>query len=109
MQFLVNLIEKVKFCYIYLYNFILNLYFIEAFDGNDYNCFEGYLNVEKIIKDNKLYLRFEVDGTKLTADWEPASNYGVWQTSGYSGDDYSGYLLFPTYTDNRYFCLKYSC
>ena len=86
-----------------------NTYIIEAFDDNDYNCFKGYLNVEKIIKDNNLYLRFEVDGTKLTADWEPAFNYGVWQTNGYSGDDYSGYLLFPTHTDNRYFCLKYSC
>lgn len=84
-------------------------YIIDAFDNNDYNKFKGYVKVEKIIKDNKLYLRFEVDDVKLTADWQPGDNYGVWQRSGYSGDDYSGYLLFPTHNDDEYFCLEYMC
>lgn len=84
-------------------------YIIDAFDNNDYNKFKGYVKVEKIIKDNKLYLRFEVDDVKLTADWQPFDNYGVWQKCGYSGDDYSGYLLFPTHNDDEYFCLEYTC
>ena len=82
---------------------------IEAFDNNDFNNFKGYLKVNKIIKDNNLYLKFEVDGKELTAEWQPNDNYGVWQTCGYSGDDYSGYLLFPTYKDDEYFCLEYNC
>lgn len=84
-------------------------YIIDAFDNNDYNKFKGYVKVEKIIKDNKLYLRFEVDEMKLTADWQAGDNYGVWQKCGYSGDDYSGYLLFPTHNDDEYFCLEYTC
>ena len=56
-----------------------------------------------------MYLEFEVDGSKLTAIWQPGDNYGVWQQCGYEADDYSGYLLFPTYGKNEYFCLKYSC
>lgn len=84
-------------------------YIIDAFDNNEYNKFKGYIKVEKIIKDNKLYLRFEVDDVKLTADWQPGDNYGVWQKCGYSGDDYSGYLLFPTHNDDEYFCLEYMC
>lgn len=84
-------------------------YIIDAFDNNDYNKFKGYVKVEKFIKDNKLYLRFEVDDMKLTADWQPGDNYGVWQKCGICGDDYSGYLLFPTYKEDEYFCLEYTC
>ena len=84
-------------------------YILEAFDTNEYNKFKGYRKVKKIVKDNKMFLQFEVDGTKLTADWQPNDNYGVWQTCGYCGDDYSGYLLFPTYIHDEYFCLEYKC
>ena len=84
-------------------------YIIEAFDYHDYNKFKGYIKVEKIIKDNKLYLRFEVDDVKLTADWQADDNYGVWQKCGNCGDDYYGYLLFPTYKEDEYFCLEYNC
>jgi hypothetical protein len=84
-------------------------YIIDAFDNNDYNKFKGYVKVEKFIKNNKLYLRFEVDDVKLTADWQPDDNYGVWQKCGICGDDYSGYLLFPTYKEDEYFCLEYNC
>ena len=82
---------------------------IVAFDSNMYNEFKGYVKVNKVIKNNELYLEFEVDGSKLTAIWQPGDNYGVWQQCGYCGDDYSGYLLFPTYDKAEYFCLKYSC
>ena len=84
-------------------------YIIGAFDNNTYNNFKGYIKVNKIVKDNKLYLQFEIDGTKLTADWQPGDNYGVWQKCGNCGDDYYGYLLFPTYKEDEYFCLEYNC
>lgn len=84
-------------------------YIIEAFDNNDHNQFIGYVKVNKIIVNNKLLLEFEVDGDKFKANWQADDNYGVWQTCGMCGDDYSGYLLFPTHTDNEYFCLWYKC
>lgn len=80
---------------------------IECFDDNDVNIFIGYKVVTKILIDGKLYLEFEVDDAKLKAEWQPSDNYAVWQTCGACGDDYSGYLLFPTYKDNEYFVLWY--
>lgn len=84
-------------------------YIIEAFDNNEFNNFKGYLKVNKVIKDNKLMMEFEVDDMKLTAEWQAGDNYAVWQRCGYCGDDYYGYLLFPTYNDDEYFCLEYKC
>jgi hypothetical protein len=34
--------------------------------------------------------------------------YYVWQTSGYCGDDYSGFLLIPL-SDGRFWKVSYSC
>ena len=82
---------------------------IEAFDDNDHNRFIGYLQSTKEVINDKIYLLFEVDGCKLKAEWQASSNYGVWQQCGMCGDDYSGYLLFPTYKDNEYFVLWYTC
>ena len=80
---------------------------IECFDDNDVNIFIGYKTVTKILIDGKLYLEFEVDDTKIKAEWQASDNYAVWQTCGSCGDDYTGYLLFPTYKDNEYFVLWY--
>lgn len=80
---------------------------IECFDDNDVNIFIGYKTVTKIMIDGKLYLEFEVDDTKFKAEWHASDNYAVWQTCGACGDDYTGYLLFPTYKDNEYFVLWY--
>ena len=80
---------------------------IECFDDNDVNIFIGYKVVTKILIDGKLYLEFEVNDTKFKAEWQASDNYAVWQTCGSCGDDYSGYLLFPTYKDNEYFVLWY--
>ena len=80
---------------------------IECFDDNDVNIFIGYKTVTKIMIDGKLYLEFEVDDTKFKAEWQASDNYAVWQTCGSCGDDYTGYLLFPTYKDNEYFVLWY--
>lgn len=82
---------------------------IECFDDNDVNIFIGYKTVTKTLIDGKLYLEFEVDDTKFKAEWQASDNYAVWQTCGICGDDYSGYLLFPTYKDNEYFVLWYKC
>ena len=80
---------------------------IECFDDNDVNIFIGYKTVTKILIDDKLYLEFEVNDTKFKAEWQASDNYAVWQTCGACGDDYSGYLLFPTHQDNEYFVLWY--
>ena len=82
---------------------------IECFDGNTVNIFVGYKTVTKMLIDGKLYLEFEVDDTKFKAEWQASDNYAVWQTCGACGDDYSGYLLFPTYKDDEYFVLWYQC
>ena len=82
---------------------------IECFDENDVNIFVGYKPVTKKMIDGRLYLEFEVDDTKYKAEWQAIDNYAVWQTCGICGDDYSGYLLFPTYKDNEYFVLWYKC
>lgn len=82
---------------------------IECFDGNEVNIFIGYKPVTKMLIDGKLFLEFEVDDTKFKAEWQASDNYAVWQTCGICGDDYSGYLLFPTYKDNEYFVLWYKC
>ena len=80
---------------------------IECFDDNDVNIFIGYKPVTKILIDGKLYLECEVDDTKIKAEWQASDNYAVWETCGACGDDYSGYLLFPTHQDNEYFVLWY--
>ena len=83
---------------------------IECFDNNLVNSFEGYKKVNKELKDGKLYLIFEdKDGDKLKAEWQASDNYAVWQRCGICGDDYTGFLLFPTYRDDEYFCLWYKC
>lgn len=82
---------------------------IECFEDNDVNIFIGYKTVTKMLIDGKLYLEFKVDDTKYKAEWQTSDNYAVWQTCGMCGDDYSGYLLFPTYKDDEYFCLWYQC
>lgn len=82
---------------------------IECFYDNSVNVFVGYKPVTKMIIDGKLYLEFEVNNTKYKAEWQASDNYAAWQTCGACGDDYSGYLLFPTYKDNEYFVLWYQC
>ena len=82
---------------------------IECFEGNEVNSFQGYKKVSKELKDGKLYLIFEDKGDKLKAEWQPSDNYAVWQRCGICGDDYTGFLLFPTHRDDEYVCLWYKC
>lgn len=84
-------------------------YIIEEFNNCTYVNFEGYKKVTKVIKDNDLYLIFQIGESYFRAKWQEGDNYAVWQTCGYSGDDYSGYMLFPTHTKDEYFCVYYHC
>lgn len=84
-------------------------YIIEEFNNCTYVHFEGYKKVTKEVKDNNLYLIFQIGDSTFKAEWQAVDNYAVWQTCGYTGDDYSGYMLFPTYTKDEYFCVNYHC
>lgn len=84
-------------------------YIIEVFNNCTYVHFEGYKKVTKEIEDNNLYLIFQIGKSNFKAKWQAGDNYGVWQTCGIAGDDYSGYMLFPTHTKDEYFCLYYQC
>lgn len=53
-------------------------------------------------KENKLYKKTEVDEIRNV------DHYYVWQTAGYLGDDFSGYLLFPL-KNGKYFKVFYCC
>lgn len=82
---------------------------LEGFHDNDYTHFIGYVKTSKSIVNNKIIINFEIDGDKYKAEWQPSDNYAVWQTCGITGDDYSGYILFPTYKEDEYFCIWYRC
>ena len=84
---------------------------IDAVCNNEHNDLIGYVEVTKSINDKQeIIIEFADDrGDKHKAEWQPSDNYACWQTCGMAGDDYTGYLLFPTYKDNRYFCIWYSC
>jgi hypothetical protein len=84
-------------------------YIIEEFNICTYVNFEGYKKVTKEVKDNDLYLIFQIGESTFKAKWQAGDNYAVWQTCGYTGDDYSGYMLFPTHTKDEYFCVSYRC
>lgn len=84
-------------------------YIIEEFNTCTYVNFEGYKKVTEEVKDNDLYLIFQIGESNFKAKWQARYNYAVWQTCGYLGDDYSGYMLFPTHTKDEYFCVNYNC
>jgi hypothetical protein len=65
----------------------------------------------KNVKDYNLYMHttneVETYNDDSPYEGEPVE-YWVWQTTGYLGDDYSGYLLLPL-KDGRYWKIGYSC
>ena len=58
----------------------------------------------KVINDkhNKLYMKVPMDEIRNV------DHYYVWQTCGYMGDDYSGWMLFPL-KNGKYFRVYYNC
>jgi hypothetical protein len=87
-------------------------------DEMDYWKHEGYVDVEELVgyksgsyPSYKFYK--EKDNPKSLTymrqdDEENGYHSMVWQTVGYCGDDYSGYLLFPL-TNGKYWKISYSC
>lgn len=84
---------------------------IRTVHDNRHNRSEGYVKVQKRINEKKeLLFDFTTSkGDKRTAIWQPSDNYACWQTCGIASDDYSGFLLMPTYKDDEYFCIYYEC
>lgn len=65
-------------------------------------CYKDYPHCRiKGDESRRLYLRMDRE--------EPFGHYYVWQTTGYMGDDYSGWLLFPLPEDGKYLQVSYSC
>jgi|SRR5690606_37305225 len=61
--------------------------------------------------DRRLYIKHNdyLETIKGESEYEGEDiEYWVWQTTGYCGDDYSGYLLLPM-LDGRYWKINYSC
>lgn len=69
----------------------------------------GYSNYQHVrIKDDEeklLYMKNEDEGDEEEIG---VNHHHVWQMTGYLGDDYSGFMLFPM-TDGRYFKVSYNC
>ena len=53
-------------------------------------------------KHNRLYMKMPEDEIRSV------DHYYVWQTCGYMGDDYSGWMLFPL-KNGKYFRVYYNC
>lgn len=84
---------------------------IEAVCDNSTNEYIGYVEVTKRVSDKingHIVLEFAHEGKFYAADWQESDNYGCWQQTEFE-DSYYGYLLFPTYKRNIYFCLWYRC
>ncbi len=75
----------------------------------------GYENYKhcriKSDKDKLLYIYHtdEIESIQIESEYEGEEiEYYVWQTTGYSEDDYSGFLLLPL-LDGRFWKVGYSC
>lgn len=66
----------------------------------------GYASYQhaRIVNDQGKYLYMKTDCDEIRG----IDHYYVWQTVGFCGDDYSGYLLFPL-KNGKYFKANYSC
>ena len=82
---------------------------IESVAMNDVNIFIGYVEPKKELdNDGHIQLTFEDDNNSYKAQWEHDYNYACWQRTD-GEDSYSGYLLFPTYNEKKYFLMYYEC
>ena len=82
---------------------------LECVAENLTNEFVGYIKVTKEINDKQqVVLNFNIKEKEYSAIWDTPSNYACWQRT-YGEDSYYGYLLFPTYKDDEYFCMYYEC
>jgi len=67
----------------------------------------GYNTYQHVrIKDDKDYLLYMIQ--PYEDEIRGINHYCVWQITGMSGDEYSGYLLFPL-KNGKYFKVSYAC
>ena len=95
-------------------------YIEEILEGNNYWKSEGYTTVEishykcSAYPNHTFYVETNIEKSLqyMRQDDNDEDDYHnlVWQTDGYFGDDYSGYLLFPLSNGyNQYWKISYSC
>lgn len=84
---------------------------------NDHWDIEGIVEVESTKDKNPLYPNYEfvyIKDDKLhlfmktVHELDYIDHYYVWQQTGYLGDDYSGWLLYPL-KNGKYLKISYSC
>lgn len=65
----------------------------------------------RVSNDSLLYIKHNIELETENSDSKYEGSdieYWVWQTTGYCGDDYSGFLLLPM-LDGRYWKVSYTC
>lgn len=95
----------------YLHNYAIGdtTSILEAIYTNETNEYIGYVETTKRIDEfGNIKIEFEHEKQFYSADWQESDNYACWQRTEFE-DSYYGYLLFPTYKKNLYFCLWYRC
>jgi hypothetical protein len=86
----------------------------DILDDNDYWEHLGYVKIQKSDYKNPFYKSYDfytIVGEKLhfmMQDNDGEYHNLVWQTTGHSEDDYSGYMLFPL-SNGDYWKISYSC
>lgn len=110
------LLTKAKDCFWehfvkYLHNYAIGktTNILEAVCLNETNEYIGYVETtERIDEFGKIKIEFKHEEKFYSAYWQENDNYACWQRTEFD-DSYYGYLLFPTYKKNLYFCLWYRC
>lgn len=110
------LLSKAKDCFWehfvkYLHNYAIGktTNILEAVCLNETNEYIGYVETtERIDEFGKIKIEFKHEEKFYSAYWQENDNYACWQRTEFE-DSYYGYLLFPTYKKNLYFCLWYGC
>lgn len=95
----------------YLHNYAIGdtTSILDAIYTNETNEYIGYVETTKRIDEfGNIKIEFEHEKKFYSADWQESDNYACWQRTEFE-DSYYGYLLFPTYKKNLYFCLWYRC
>lgn len=110
------LLSKAKDCFWehfvkYLHNYAIGktTNILEAVCLNETNEYIGYVETtERIDEFGKIKIEFKHEEKFYSAYWQENDNYACWQRTEFE-DSHYGYLLFPTYKKNLYFCLWYRC
>lgn len=110
------LLTKANYCFWehfvkYLHNYAIGktTNILEAVCLNETNEYIGYVETtERIDEFGEIKIEFKHEEKFYSAYWQENDNYACWQRTEFE-DSHYGYLLFPTYKKNLYFCLWYRC